>query len=332
MAHSQDTAEAGDAPVSDMDSAAAAIDRLMGGDDDPREEDQPVGDEPQDDEDQRADQDEDLDLDEDEEGESAEPAKPAIDAPASLTAEEKAKFAQLPEEAQRYVADLESRRAVQVQQATTKASEAQRIAEANAARADAQAKAVYAQQLEAFADQMAPQMPDPRLAQTDPAAYIALKAQYDVDAAQHQKMVQQIASMGQEAQTAISEAEVAERDRQLLTIPEVQNEETRNSFFERSIGIAKTLGIDVSGLNNATASEWKALRQAADWKEKADKYDAAMTRQMQRVRDGKKTKATKPNAAQPSSSEGRGFREAKQRARASGDVNDAAAALRAMGI
>lgn len=327
MAHPQ-TAEAVDAPVSDMDSAAAAIDRLMGGDDDPRDEDQPEEGE----QDQSDDQDDELDLSEDEDGEDDEPAQPAIDAPASLTAEEKAKFAQLPQEAQRYVADLESRRAAQVQQATTKASEAQRQAEASAARADAQAQARYAQQLKAFADHLAPQRPDPMLAQTDPATFIALNAQYDAAKAQHDDFVQQVATLGEQAHQTIADTEIAERDRFLMTLPEVQNEQTRNAFFEKAIGAAKRVGLDVSGLNNATGGEWKALRDVADAFEKADKYDAAMSRQMQRVRDGKKTRTARPNAAQPSSSEGRGFRDAKQRARETGDVKDAAAALRAMGL
>ncbi|MGJ3630232.1 hypothetical protein AB5I41_31555 [Sphingomonas sp. MMS24-JH45] len=51
----------------------------------------------------------------------------------------------------------------------------------------------------------------------------------------------------------------------------------------------------------ATAAEIKALLDIHDWKEKA----AASTtppcsRQMQRVRDGKRGRTAKPNAAQPS--------------------------------
>ncbi|MGJ3630090.1 hypothetical protein AB5I41_30820 [Sphingomonas sp. MMS24-JH45] len=62
----------------------------------------------------------------------------------------------------------------------------------------------------------------------------------------------------------------------------------------------------------ATAAEIKALRDIHDWKEKADKYDAAMSRQMQRVRDGKRGRTAKPNAAQPSGKQ-RAFTEAKSR-------------------
>src|SRR5580765_689943 len=90
----------------------------------------------------------DEDLAEGEEAgeEESEPGA-AIAPPPSLNAEEKAKFAQLQPEAQRLLAEAETRRNAQVQEATTKASEAQRTAEARAAAADAQAQVVYAQQL-----------------------------------------------------------------------------------------------------------------------------------------------------------------------------------------
>lgn len=331
MAHQQD-AGAVDAPVpvTDESSAAAALANLFGADAEGQsdeEQDSEAASEGIPDEG-------DLELEaEEQEGGDDEPDAPAIDAPASLNAEEKAVFAQLPEEAQRAWAASETRRNMQVQQATTKAAEAQRAADARAAQADAQARAVYAQQLKAFADQLAPQRPDPALAQTDPATYIALQAQYEDARAQHEQFVQQVAAISQDAETQLTQAEVAERDRLLMAIPEVQNEETRNTFFEKSIETAKTLGLDLAGLNSATAAEWQALRQVSDWKEKAEKYEAAMARQMQRVREGKKLKATRPNAAQPQGSgERRAFQDAQQRLRKSGSVDDAAAALRNLNL
>lgn len=328
MAHPQ-TAEAVDAPGSDMDSAAAAIEALNLGDDNPPLADQGSNEIPSQEEEG---DDADLDLgDEEEDDGGDEPQAAAIEAPASLNAEEKAAFAAASPEAQRAWAAAETRRNTQVQAATTKASEAQRIAETRAAQADAQAKAVYAQQLKAFAAHLAPQAPDPMLASQDPGAYIALKAQYDAASAEHQDFVQQVAALGQEATTQLSQAEVAERDAALMAIPEVQNADTRDNFFKRAIGTAEKLGLDMSQIGSATAKELKALRDISDWQEKAEKYDAAMARQMQRVREGKKNPTSRPNAAQPSSSEGRGFREAKQRAKASGDLKDAAAAIARLG-
>lgn len=326
MAHQLD-AEAGDAFESDMDSAAAAIDALDLADDHTRE-DEPVD---AGDEDHGDGEDQDLDLTDDEDDGSDEPQQAAIEAPASLNAEEKAKFAQLPAEAQRYVADLEGRRATQVQQATTKAAEAQRTAEMRAAQADAQAKAVYANQLKAFADRLAPQRPDPALANTDPAAYIALNAQYDAAKAQHDDFVQQVTALSEDAQTSLTQAEITARDEALMRIPEVSNPETRDAFFKRAISTAETLGLDMNHIGNATAAEFKALWDIAGWKEKAEKYDSAMARQMQRVREGKKVQAAKPNSAQRGGNEGRGFRDARDRLRKTGDVRDAAAAIARLG-
>jgi len=325
MAQYQDDAASGDFG-DDLDSAAAAISNLDGVmDDDPKDEDSESAEE--DDLDLSDDEEDGQDDDEDEPDDS-----PAIDAPVSLTAEEKAKFAALPKEAQQYVADLESRRAIQVQTATTKASEAQRSAEQAAARADAQAKAVYAQQLKAIGDTLAPQMPDPQLAQYDPAAYIAQKAQYDAAKAQHDEFMQQAESLGTDAGQAMTQAEIQQRDSELMAIPEVANEATREEWFKKALGAADVLGLDRSQMDHATAAELKALRQVADWREKAEKYEAATARQMQRVRDGKKTRTTKPNAAQPSSAEGRGYRESRERLNKSGDVKDAARAIAALGL
>lgn len=324
MAHSRDTAEAVDASVEhlDLDSAAAAIGRLGLDEDEPAPEDEEIdADEPEPEGEGEDDEDQDDGGDEPE---------TAIDAPASLNAEEKARFAQLPEEAQRVIADVEARRAEQVQTATTKAAEAQRIAEANAARADAQAKAVYAQQLKVFSDQLAPQRPDAALATTDPSTYIALNAQFDASKAQYDDFVQQVQALAGEAQTQIDQAEVAERDRFLMTLPEVQSEDTRNGFFSKAIAAASVLGLDATALNRATGPEWKALRQVSEWKEEADKYRSASARQMQRVRDAKKTKSAKPNAVRESGRT-RGYSDARQRLKDSGSLDDAAAAITRLG-
>lgn len=327
MAQYEDTAGAGD----DLDSAAAAISGLnLDEFSDTEQED------PKDDENSEEANEDDLDLDADEEEQEGDddehPAKDAIDAPASLNAEEKAKFAALTPEAQRYVADLESRRATQVQTATTKAADAQRAADQRAAQADAQAQARYAQQLKAIGESLAPQMPDPNLAYQDPATYIAQKAQYDAAKAQHDEFMQQAESLGTDAGQAMSQAEIQQRDSELMAIPEVANEATREEWFKKALGAADVLGLDRSQMDHATAAELKALRQVADWREKSEKYDAATARQMQRVRDGKKARTTKPNAAQPSSAEGRGYRESRERLQKSGDVKDAAAAIARMGL
>jgi len=330
MAQYQDDAAGG--AGDDLDSAAAAISGLNLDEFSDTEQEDPKDDENNSEDASEDDLDLDADEDEQEDGDDEQPHAAAIDAPASLNAEEKAKFAALTPEAQRYVADLESRRAVQVQTATTKAADAQRAADQRAAQADAQAQARYAQQLKAIGESLAPQMPDPALASYDPATYIAQKAQYDAAKAQHDEFMQQAESLGTDAGQAMSQAEIQQRDSELMAIPEVANEATREEWFKKALGAADVLGLDRSQMDHATAAELKALRQVADWREKSEKYDAATARQMQRVRDGKKARTTKPNAAQPSSAEGRGYRESRERLQKSGDVKDAAAAIARMGL
>lgn len=330
MAQYQDDAAGG--AGDDLDSAAAAISGLNLDEFSDTEQEDPKDDQENSEDANEDDLDLDADEEEQEDGDDEQPNAAAIDAPASLNAEEKAKFASLTPEAQRYVADLESRRAVQVQTATTKAADAQRVAEQRAAQADAQAQARYAQQLKAIGESLAPQMPDPNLAYQDPATYIAQKAQYDAAKAQHDEFMQQAESLGTDAGQAMSQAEIQQRDSELMAIPEVANEATREEWFKKALGAADVLGLDRSQMDHATAAELKALRQVADWREKSEKYDAATARQMQRVRDGKKARTTKPNAAQPSSAEGRGYRESRERLQKSGDVKDAAAAIARMGL
>ena len=279
--------EAVDVPVTDVDSAAERLTALFA---------EETNDQPENEGEEVTDQsDDDLDLNEDDE--SDEPAT-VIDAPVSLNAEEKARYAQLPTEAQQFVAELETRRNAQVQQATTKASEAQRTAEARAAQADAQARVQYAQQLAQFADALAPQRPDPALAQTDPMQFIAQNAQYEAAKAQHDQFVQQVQTVESEAKNGVDQAFVQERDRRLMAIPEVQNEETRDAFFGKVFETAGKLGFDREAVaSKATAEEIKMLSDIAGAYEKAAKYDAAMSRQMQRVRQGK-TKTIRPGTAQ----------------------------------
>ena len=330
MAQYQDDAAGG--AGDDLDSAAAAISGLNLDEFSDTEQEDPKDDENNSEDANEDDLDLDADEEEQEDGDDEQPHAAAIDAPASLNAEEKAKFAALTPEAQRYVADLESRRAIQVQTATTKAADAQRAADQRAAQADAQAQARYAQQLKAIGESLAPQKPDIELLRTDPQSYYYQTAQYDAAKAQHDEFMQQAESLGTDAGQAMSQAEIQQRDSELMAIPEVANEATREEWFKKALGAADVLGLDRSQMDHATAAELKALRQVADWREKSEKYDAATARQMQRVRDGKKARTTKPNAAQPSSAEGRGYRESRERLQKSGDVKDAAAAIARMGL
>ena len=327
MAHPNEGSEAVDVSESlgDAGAVAAFADYLSNEDDESPEDgevsegEEPDGDKPEDGE--EADEDE-QDGDEPEE---------VIEAPVSLNADEKAVFAQLPPEAQRAWAASEARRNSQVQTATTKAANAQRAAESHAAEAHSKAKAVFANQLAEFAGHFAPQMPDPELARANPGEYIAQKAHYDVMKAQHDALVQHVTAIGEEAAQEIDQTFIQQRDRELLAIPEVANEETREAYFERAFEAAEALGYDRDTLlRDGNATDFKALVCAQGWKDKAAKYDAIMAKQMQRVRNGK---TAKPGAAQPTGSRtARALKDATTRLRKTGSDADAIAAFEALGI
>jgi len=319
-AHSQETAEAADVRSFDTpnDAAAALEDWLT---------DEPEAEEPEDEADEVEDEGEEPDDEQDDE-----PETPAIEPPASLTADEKAAFAAASPETQRAWAATENRRNTQVQQATTKAAEAQREAQSAAANAQMEAARTYAEQYRQFITAYAPQEPDPNLAYTNPQHYIALKAQYDAEMAQHSKVVQQIDAMKAAADQHF-QAQEQEWTRQqvaeLMKVPEFADPAKRGAFMESLTAVGADLGYTPELMAEASANDILALKRASEWKAKADRLDALEGRKMQRVREAK---STKPNSAQPiGAGKVRQRNETLQRLRGSGDVNDAAAAILALG-
>lgn len=233
-----------------------------------------------------------------------------IEAPASLNADEKTQFAQLDPKAQRLLADVEARRNSQVTAATTKAANAQREAESRAAMADAQAKAVYSQQLRAVVESIKlPAAPDPALAYSDPASYVAQKAHYDAAQAELSEFMQEVEQIGGEASNTVDQAFVDARDRALMAIPEIQNEETRTGFFDKAFEAAEKIGLDRSQIDHATADELKALRTIYD-----DQQDAKLWREHKAAKDAarrnpngqfKPTRQLPPVTIKPGTSSGK---------------------------
>lgn len=241
---------------------------------------------------------EELELEDEEAGEGEdEPETPAIEAPASLNAEEKAAFAQLPAEAQELIRNVETRRNAQVQEATTKAAERERAAQTAVEQAEAMADQRRAAQLRTFIGQFAPQMPSPQLAQTDPASYIAAKAQYDAEIAQFAELAQQIDALDFEAQGRAAGIEQSQRVADLMAVPKLADPATRDEYLKTSLGLVEELGLDPKSFEEvASSADFKALEKVSDWKAKADKYDKAMARQMSKVR-ASRGKNLRPNAA-----------------------------------
>lgn len=309
-----------------MDEAAEAFADLETGDDAEDEDTDPEADETEADEaEDEADEGEEQDDDEDE------PEAPAIAPPASLTAEEKADWAQLPPEAQQKIVAIEARRTAEVQSGLENARNAQRESESAAASRIAEAERLHAEQLMAIAQRSAPQPPDDRLIDHDPRAYLAAKARYDRDVAQHSEFVQQIQALHEgatkEQERLEAEAIKAEWQRVRDDLPEAGNPEQWQALMGKLTPLALELGYPEELLADATPSDIRAIKRAAQWKDKADKWDALQSRKMTSVR-AHKGKSAKPGTAQPiGSGKARANAKATQRLKQSGSVDDAAAAL-----
>lgn len=323
MAHQLD-AEAVDSRSFDMDDAAAAIGDLINDDEELEESDEEEVFDPELDEGEEPDaEDGDEDADEDDEPETA------IEAPASMTAEEKEAFSQLPEEAQQLTRDFALRRDKDIQNGLERERAAQQQSKIEAAATLAEARKANAEQLAQFVQTFAPQPPSAALAQQNPQAYIAQKAQYDEEVAQYQNMVQPIIQQfqqGEQEEAQAQQAFIAQRDKELSQIPEMQDPAKRDAYVQKAFGLAESLGFERDTvIADFSAGDIKLLHEAAGWKEKADKWDASMSKRMKSVRHGKTAKA---KAAQPVGSAKRQAKaKSRTRLRQTGSVEDAAAAI-----
>lgn len=325
MAHQLDAEAVDSRSFDDLDDAAAAITDAIDLGDEPEEEEEDL--EPETEEGEEPDTDEgDEDADESEEPETA------IDAPASMTPEEKEAFSQLPEEAQQLTRDFALRRDQDIQTGLERERAVQRQLKTEAAANTAELQRSTAEQMAQIVQHFAPQAPSAALAQQNPQAYIAQKANYDEQMAQYQALVQPIVAQFQQGEAGAAEAQkafVAERDKELSQLPEIQDPAKREAYFAKAFGLAESLGFERDTIvSDFSAGDIKLLHQAADWKEKADKWDASMSGKMKTVRKGKTANA---KAAQPL---GSGKRQAKAKSRArlrtTGSVDDAAAAIAAL--
>lgn len=230
--------------------------------------------------------------------EDDEQAEPAIEPPVSLNAEEKEVFSQLPPEAQRAWADSETRRNTQVQEATTRAKEAQRQAEQAAASANAQAEARFGEQLKAYTAAFEPQKPDPAR-YNDMQAYQRDLAIYDHQKAQHDELMQQVTGIGVETEE-MKAARYKARDAELMKIPEIADEATRADYINSAFEVAEILGYDRADLaENMDAGDLKALAEAAKWKRDSEELARIKAKSQERRRDNKtgQFKSMKPGAA-----------------------------------
>lgn len=323
MAHP--TEGAVDAPVTHtVDSAAAALRGIAGEIAGEEQEEQPVEEEINPD-------DGDIDPEIEVEGDEGDiEPETVIEAPVSLSSDAKEVFAGAPPEIQEVWRAEELRRNEQVQEATTRA--AQREQQARTLAEVAAREELASERIEWLRSNFEPQPPDAMLVQTDPMAYNAQLAQYDATKRVFDTEIGKLDSERAKAEQEHQQEFWKQRDEQLAAMPEF-DEGNRQNSIEKLVKIAQDYSIPGERLkNDADASDWKILLDLANFKEKADKYDALVAKSKQRKRDAKgKFRSQKPGAGQPNfGTQNQAVTKAKQRLAETGSRDDAQAAIRAM--
>lgn len=268
-----------------------------------------------------------------------EPDDLAIVPPVSWDSDAKALFEQLPPELQEKVAAREAQRERAVQSATSAAAEARRhaAAEANAMFADQQR--LYAQHLEQVAAQMAPQRPDPALLAHDPQAFYHLQAQYEGQVAQRQAMAQAAAYAQAEAHQRDALTEQHELAQDHAALSHELGEDWTDASRRRALltdleEVGASLGYSMALMGQADATDILALKAAAEWKAKADRYDALQSNRSNAVRAARGAPRVAKPGTTPSRAEqsARGRDAAWARAKAERSGEAYAALLDGMGI
>lgn len=230
------------------------------------------------------------------EAEPEEPVAPPLEAPNSWKAEEKEAFAKLPREVQEVVTRREAERERFVQHKAQEAAQVRQQVTHEAMQAVQQLRQQQADELESFAAQIVPQRPPARLMAEDPVEYARQMEAYEYWSAQRQHAQQaahqrrqeaQFIQQQQEQQAAALEAQQTEailRDQ----FPEYLDPNEGPKLREALGSVAIDLGYSPELLARVNAQDILAMKKAADWKAKAEKWDRAMAKQMERVRDGKK--------------------------------------------
>jgi len=241
---------------------------------------------------------EDLDLSEDEEEHDE------LAPPVSLTAEEKEIFKSLPEEAKRFT----TRRIGELERAFhAKAQEVANVKETTQMEYLRYAEGLQQEtvaRLNHYAEQLKPQVPDARLARTDPAAYAHMLSTYHEANAQREQAQREATAAEQQRQAY--EAEIVRREAQTQSLrlqselPELFDPAIGQELAKELAATAQALGFDPAQISDVDAI--KALKVTSEWKTKAEKYDRAMSK---KGVTKKPTPTAKPGTPQGSGSKGR---------------------------
>lgn len=230
---------------------------------------------------------------------------PAIVPPVSWTAEEKEEFANLPRTVQETLTRREAEREKFVQAKANEASRVRHTVEQQALAQVQQMNSTFVQQLQALIPDV-PQEPSAHLMNEDPVAYAnALDErrwaieQRNYIASQIQAVEQQQGHLEQQrtAQTNALNAQLLAQE-----FPEFLDAEKGPDLRKSLRATGLSLGYSEDQLALVDAQDILAMRQASEWKAKAEKFDTLMAKQMDRVRSAK----TLPKVSRPGVAVGKG--------------------------
>lgn len=229
----------------------------------------------------------------------AEEEAPPIAPPVSWTAEEKEEFKNLPRNLQETLSRRESEREKFVQSKAQEAKQTETRVRNEAVQAITDMQANYMANLQALMPQV-PQKPSHQLQADDPWEFAAQMDHWERAVAHRQFAEQQIGLIVQQQQAAqqarIQQAQAEAEATLKEKFPEYLDP-TEGPKHKASLEpIAQALGYSLSDMDG---NDIIALREVANMKAKADKYDALMAQKMAKVRAAKDLpRVSKPGASQ----------------------------------
>jgi hypothetical protein len=242
-------------------------------------------------------------------------SKEDADAWRSMTPEARAVVERREKERDRYVSEI-----------GRKSADQRRAVETEAMQALAQHADNFSQQLSVYASQLMPEAPDPRLLytgdQNDVLIYQRQDAAYRAGLAQQHELQQRIAQSQQQAEAArrhaISAETVADAERLRDILPDFFDPNEGPKLRQVLESIGQDLGYSPELMAQAGTDDILALKKAAEWKDKAAKFDQLMGKRMETVRNAK----TLPKMARPGAAPTRGQNTVQGRDRAWQAVKD----------
>ena len=264
----------------------------------------------------------------DEDDEDAAP--PPIRAPQSWDAEAKAKFEALPRDLQEVVLARESDRDKAVQRSVQEAADARKLAQARAAEAESvtQIKAVLDQivptALHTFRSKWNDWTParQAEMARTDPAGYIARKAEFEAEAAE----MGRLNAVNQHTQQAAYQQFVRAESAKLAAVAPALVDPKEGPARRQALGdYLRREGVPSDQVSQLDANTIRLAHKAMLW----DEAQAKAATAARPVRPASAPPPVRPAAAQAAPSRTRSRDAAIQRLDQSGSVDDAVRALKA---